>query len=215
MDKTHSLYLIPADITINELADRFFSNHPSNMQSSSILWSSAPKTSEKIQFKKFKWVMISNELLPNSTGKIDAEQTKMVTALGERSGLNYKVPSFKNALAATFFNIAAEGKGLWLLAEGQGELEFGQVTRTRKIFSYYVAAAMVDGPRECIGGWETHNLTVESHRPDDGPPTPHVNHCHSRVEADRLGVAAIWTNFKSVPPPDSYLSCGLSICVVM
>lgn len=117
--QTHSLYLIPAG-TLDELEERvraygqahlaeYGGDNPLKFR---FFWTRARQQYGKTLFNEPLWVLMSNDILPESRKQSYEKHAEMVEELSKKAFLNYEVPSLRAALGVTFLHKVATGESI-------------------------------------------------------------------------------------------------------
>jgi hypothetical protein len=212
---THTLWLIPGGQRIKNIDDlasvcgmgqsyQFLSSDDPN------LVKSCPKTlrtAETVNFEADEWFIIS-DLLPESLNQTSYKQTEMIVKIRKKSFVNYEVPRFKYALAASLFKKQLDGTGLWITSQkdrGFTRVQETMITSDSGIFTT---------PKEVFWAISS-DLTIGSSRNQWGHTVTVISKCPRDFEVrgalkrwdNDVGMAALWVGFS---PKPSESSCAMS-----
>jgi hypothetical protein len=125
LSHTHLLYLIPP-MSLNELEARVrtYGKQALNNQGKKLypdqnplqfryFWDAARQEHGDIPSNEYQWILISNDVLPESRNRSYQEQAQKVAALSKKAFVNYEVPSLYAAAAACFLHKVATGESLY------------------------------------------------------------------------------------------------------
>ncbi len=164
INDTHSLYLIPAG-TLNELEARvsaygrahlaeYGGENPLQFR---YFWDAARREHGDVRFNEPQWILISNDILPESRSTSYPEQVKMVETVNTRDFIRdevrspYEVPLLREAVAFAFLHKVATGESVLQAGNERNEDIYTSVQET------------TDNAPLAVGGFAPDGLYVASY----------------------------------------------------
>ena len=112
IDETHSLFLVPSG-PIEKLAQQYSELEHTPPLSHPVYSMLIRKSFESTIFEKFTWILITNDLLPESQCQTYERQVQMINTLSRKASFTYELPTLKHAIAAYLLDKSSGGAGLW------------------------------------------------------------------------------------------------------
>lgn len=135
VEDTHSLYLDPfptinaLEASVNVYGQSYYP-HENPLRIQRFWAENCRRAHGNVEFEP-QWILISNNVLPDSRKKSYEEQAQMVADLSKEAFVNYEVPSLKAAIAASFLHKVATGASLYTKGDSQSYI-FDTYTRVQE-----------------------------------------------------------------------------------